>query len=251
MAAQDFQSRASLVILSDLNNPSCGLRLVKIFKTYEKTQKCPALFIFMGPFHEKLSEQIAVALEGSQRVISEARFVFVPAARDFMSPEVYPIILKSPLLGADDKSMSIRQRSDPLLRFLSPLRTLNVECEFASNPCRIFFFTKEIVVINDEVTKCFKSNDIFHRESQTSASAMETMLHQASIFPFSLQAKARRWDLEHATCLYPTPDYLILGEKSTSHQTIICGCLSVNPGSFSEDSSFAVLFPLIDRVDLW
>jgi len=208
----------------------------------------------MGPFHDNLTAQMASALEKIPRLVSDSRFIFIPAPGDFLSPKVFPIVIISPLLNENGYPKRIhKQRSDPPSRFLRPLQRIGLDVALASNPCRIFFFTKEIVLFRDEISLAIKSECVIRRDSQTTHTAMQSMLSQGTLLPVDLGSRARHWGFEHCLDLYPAPDYLIVGEGKEACLTRADRdeCISSTTGSFSSESSFLVLFPLLGRLDTW
>ena len=93
-------------------------------------------------------------------------------------------------------------------QFTEDLRKKVAHVSFASNPCRIRFFTQEIVLFREDlirkmqrhtvVTPSFDSSDI-------SQQLVESICDQAHLCPLPLHVRPIYWDLDHTLRLTPLP----------------------------------------------
>jgi co-chaperonin GroES (HSP10) len=135
------------VILSDvhLDNPSVLDKLEVMFEGYSDFAPLP-VFVFMGNFTSKplLSsfngandsisyfEDLANLICKFPKIASEGRFVFVPGPND---PGLTGVLPRGPIPNY----------------FTGAVRSKVKHAFFASNPCRMRFFTKELVFFRDDL----------------------------------------------------------------------------------------------------
>ena len=101
----------------------------------------------------------------------------------------------------------------------------------------------------------------------------KTILHQGSLMPLAPIVQPVLWPYGDTLHVYPHPDFLVLadecddyhytipvnGHKTTFHDTTTLGneddselktVTVVNPGNFGADTSFVVIYPLKNEVQL-
>ena len=232
-----------IVILSDVtvSSPAVCDQLRQVFEGYEGTNSMP-LFVLMGPFLAKDfyspgGRQAAVAafasmadtLSGCPRLCEQAKFLLVPGPRD-------------PGAGA-----ALPRR--PLPEYLTSELAKKVKSlTLASNPCRVRFYTQEIVFFREDLLKKMQRNAILPpkmsaEDAPISEQMVETILEQAHLFPLPSHVKPVYWELDHALRLTPLPHLLVLADHTDQFSWTHKDCNAVNPGSFSSDSSFVVYRP--------
>lgn len=64
------------------------------------------------------------------------------------------------------------------------LRKTVTNLELMSNPCRISYFGKEVVICRGDFSKLFITNDIFNSKDFKASAMVNTLLGQGCLFPF-------------------------------------------------------------------
>ena len=192
-------------------------------------------------------------------VCRETHFVLVPGPGD---PGSAPVLPRPPLPTALAAPHLCLPSGAP--RPGLPFLTL------ATNPCRLRFYTKEVVLFRGEPSTrlaraCMLPADPpashpAQAEGEAGEEALPTapasfhvaytMVNQGHLLPLSLHSQPIYWEYDHALRLNPTPHAVIVGEdtKFWAHSGVN-GALVFNPGSFAGDRSFAVYRPVEEEVE--
>jgi len=234
------------VVLSDvyLDSPAVIEKIERMLEGYSDFSPLP-IFVFMGNF---TSKPLSSASEGTKAMISyfedlanvickfpnvanEGRFVFIPGPND---PGITGVLPRGPIPNY----------------FTSALRSKVKNVMLASNPCRMRFFTKEIVFFRDNlVSKMRRSCLIEPRQDsngQLSSHAIKTVLDQGHLSPLPLSTSPIYWQHDHALRLYPFPDALICGDRVEQYYETYEECDAINPGPFSNGFNFVVYCPVAE-----
>eukprot|EP01082_Thalassiosira_pseudonana_P006335 g6143.t1 g6143 contig20:917343-919339(-) len=248
------------VVLSDvhLDSPAVIEKIELMLEGYSDFTPLP-IFVFMGNFTSKpLSgasdgtkamigyfEDLAAVITKFPNIAAEGRFVFVPGPND---PGITGVLPRGPIPNF----------------FTSSLRSKVKHAVFASNPCRMRFFSKEIVFFRDDLVgkmrrhcllqpREFGDDDVeedgervrrgssVHKLSQF---AVKTVLDQGHLSPLPLSASPIYWQHDHALRLYPFPDALIVGDRVDQYYENYEECDAINPGPFSAGFNFVVYRPI-------
>jgi len=117
-------------------------------------------------------------------------FLFVPGPTDPWSSDLLP---RAPLPDALTK----------------PLLAKIPHVTFASNPCRIRWFSQEIVILREDTMGRMNRNAVRlggDAEGVDMREALaQTILDQAHLAPLPLAVRPILWDYDHALRLYPMP----------------------------------------------
>ncbi|KAM7482881.1 hypothetical protein LguiB_007464 [Lonicera macranthoides] len=202
------------VILSDifLDNEETLGKLETVLDGYESVEVVPSLFVFMGNFCShpcnlsfnafsslrlqfgKLGQMIA----NHQRLKDHSRFLFIP--------------------GPDDAGPSTVLPRCALPRYITEeLQKYIPNAIFSSNPCRIKFYTQEIV---------FFREDLLYR------------MRRSCLMPPSTEETSDPFE------------HIVLGDRSEQKAFNYTGITCFNPGSFSNDSTFVAYRPCTREVEL-
>jgi len=239
------------VVLSDvyLDSPSVIEKIERMLEGYSDFSPLP-IFVFMGNFTSKPLS--GGASEGTKAMMSyfedltniickfpnvanEGRFVFIPGPND---PGITGVLPRGPIPNY----------------FTSSLRSKVRHAIFASNPCRMRFFTKEIVFFRDDLVGKMRrhclmepredNDDDTSGQRQLSRHAIKTVLDQGHLSPLPLSASPIYWQHDHALRLYPFPDALIVGDRVDQYYENYEECDAINPGPFSNGFNFVVYRPI-------
>ena len=160
--------------------------------------------------------------------MANSRFVFVPGPNDPGSANLLP-------------------RPDLPKFFTQKMRDRVPSATFASNPCRIRFFTQEIVIFREEILHKMRRHAVMplagDDTTQVTEHLVKTLCGQAHLCPLPLAARPLYWSHDHALRLYPLPDVLILADRTEQYQWRYEDTAVLNPGTFASDFSFVVYRP--------
>lgn len=251
------------VILSDvhLDSPAVIERIERMLEGYGDFDPLP-VFVLMGNFTSRpmsgsasdgakammgYFEDLAGVICRFPRVAAEGRFVFVPGPND---PGITGVLPRGPIPNY----------------FTSSLRSKVKHAIFASNPCRIRFFTKEIVFFRDDLVGKMRRHCLLEpREAgggdgeeeevdadgavlsgqrRLSRHAVKTVLDQGHLSPLPLSASPIYWQHDHALRLYPFPDALVVGDSVDQYYENYEECDAINPGPFAGEGNFVVYRPV-------
>ncbi|XP_043258078.1 DNA polymerase epsilon subunit 2 [Colletes gigas] len=161
-----------------------------------------------------------------------SKFIFVPALEDVGSPKILP---RSPL----PKNLTADFRRDI------------PGAVFTTNPCRIQYCTKEIVVLREDIlTKMCRNTLHFPREGNIYDHYAKSIICQSHLTPLNLSITPVYWKHDHALQIYPTPDIIVAADKFEAYATTYSDCHVINPGLFPKnDHSFKVYVPALDLIE--
>ncbi|CAM9215034.1 unnamed protein product [Ascophyllum nodosum] len=241
-------SDAMFVIVSDvhLDKPQVMEKLEVLFDGFQHVQP-PPHFVLMGNFcsspvtHAPDSVAQAVArFDALCKLIlkfpglaSSAKFVFLPGPEDPGAGDTLP---RPPL---------------PTY-FTRSLRENLGHASFASNPCRLRFFTQEMVFFRDDILKKMQRHILFppsDPDMDVTEHCTKTLLHQGHLCPLPLAARPIHWELDDALWLYPLPHVVVLADRTDQYRWLLGDCCALNPGSFPADASFVVYRPASRTVE--
>ncbi|KAK6123610.1 hypothetical protein DH2020_042642 [Rehmannia glutinosa] len=239
------------VILSDvwLDNEETMEKLETILSGYENENVVPSLFVFMGNFSShpcnlsfnsyssirsqfgKLGKMIAA----HQRLKDHSRFLFIPGPDDIGPSNVLP-------------------RCSLPKYITEELQNHIPNAVFASNPCRIKFYTQEIVFFRQDMLYRMRRSCLMPPSTEETSDPFEhlvaTITHQSHLCPLPLSIQPIIWNFDHCLHLYPTPHTIVLGDKSEQKAFKYTGITCFNPGSFSNDFTFVAYRPCSQEVEL-
>eukprot|EP01038_Epipyxis_sp_PR26KG_P013213 gene13213-17712_t len=250
-----------VVILSDvqLDKPLVVEKLSQIFHGFEMNGVDP-LFVIMGSFISKPITRVVGGRESIKlafntladtinqfpRIAQNAKFLIVPGPMDAGSSSALP------------------RRPIPT-EFISSLKSKVKNITFASNPCRVRFYTQEIVLFREDLLKKMQRHVVNPmkmkqeankgdmesdmEESDITQQLVESILDQAHLCPLPLHARPVHWELDYTLRLFPLPHLLILADHADHYSYVYKACTTVNPGSFSSDYSFVVYRPASKSVE--
>ncbi|XP_068658256.1 DNA polymerase epsilon subunit B [Aristolochia californica] len=239
------------VILSDvyLDNDETLAKLATVLDGYESVEVIPSLFVLMGnfcsrpcnlSFHSfsslrsqfgKLGEMIGA----HPRLRDGSRFLFLPGPYDVGPSTVLPRCALPKYLTED------LQKHIP-------------NAIFSSNPCRIKFFTQEIVFFRQDLLYRMQRSCLITPSKEETIDPFEhlvaTITHQSHLCPLPLTVQPIIWNFDHCLRLYPSPHTIVLGDRSEQKAFKYTGITCFNPGSFSNDSTFVAYRPCTQEVEL-
>lgn len=260
-----------LVLMSDvhLDDPATMESLQKVLSGFEAStadgMAPPTMFVLMGDFLSgdggewagggAASRQSAGA-EGGSGGSTAARVATLSRKLSELGEliEEHPQICEHSLFllvpGPNDPGPAGSALPRPHLpEYVTEKLTKQGKCRvsFGSNPCRVRFYTQEIVLYRSNIAMKMRRLALAPptepEEGGMFAVMATTLLGQAHLSPVPLAAQAVYWDFDSAMRLYDAPDVLVLADSS-AQATVTCGdTQAVNPGSFSADGSFVVYLP--------
>ncbi|KAK4052790.1 DNA-directed DNA polymerase epsilon, subunit B [Microbotryomycetes sp. JL201] len=227
----------SFVMLSDLHLDSHKVMtaLRQMFEVYEQLEDAekPTLFVLCGNFrsrpflydgeatreYQDLFAKLANLLASFPSLINHSRFLLVPGPTDPWSSNLLP---RPPLPQS----------------LVKPLVAKVPHITFGSNPCRIRYFSQELVIFREDMMGRMMRNAVRIGErtkqgADLRKALVQTVLDQAHLAPLPLNIRPVVWDYDHALRLYPMPTTLVLADAFDPYKLVYEDCLVFNPGSFA------------------
>jgi DNA polymerase epsilon subunit 2 len=267
------------VILSDVHLDDARVleKLEKLFEGFEDFDPLP-VFCFMGDFAAMYPsavqengnatiagyfDDLANIICKFPRIAKEGKFILVPGQND---PGIGKILPRPQIPNF----------------FTAGLRSKVKHVHMASNPCRLRFFSQEFVIGRLDVMsklrqECLvppvgldeienvgddgENDDVdmdeeekkkedgtkkrSHKTNPLVQHAIRTMLDQGHLCPVPPSSLPINWKHDHLMRLYPPPNAIILGDKSTEayYETYV-DCDVMNPGAFHTNGEFLVFRPV-------
>ncbi|ONK80521.1 uncharacterized protein A4U43_C01F18770 [Asparagus officinalis] len=194
------------VILSDVwvDNNETMEKLAFVLDDYESVEVVPSLFVLMGnfcshpcnlSFHSfsclrmqfgKLGEMI----ESHPRIKEHSRFLFIPGPDDAGPSKALP------------RCALPKYLTDELQKHVP-----NAIC--SSNPCRVKFYTQEIVFFRQHLLYRMTRSSLIPPLTEETSDPFEhlvaTITYQSHLCPLPLTVQPIIWNYDHCLRLYPTP----------------------------------------------
>ncbi|CAI8057810.1 DNA polymerase epsilon subunit 2 [Geodia barretti] len=236
---------AMFVFLSDifLNEPRVMERLATLFSGYSEAP--PTAIVLMGDFssapygpltNQKLREDFKSLAELMMRfptLVKNSQFLFVPGPQD---PGPGNLLPRPPIPSVLTSDLTSRVPT----------------AKFCSNPVRIQFCTREIVVFRDDILGKMCRNCVRFptKSADLPTHFTKTLLSQGHLCPLPLHSRPVYWAFDHALQLHPLPDLVVIGDKCDPF-TVTSGETTVaNTGSFlRSDFEFKVYMPSSGQVE--
>lgn len=232
------------IILAEvwLDHEETMQKLTQVFDGYETLEVVPSLFILMGnfcshPCNRAFNEfaklrshfgKLGEVISAHPRIKEASRFIFIPGPDDIGPANVLP--------------------RPPLPKFFTNEVLKHVPNSiFASNPCRIRFYSQEIVLFRDDILYRTRRNCIIPPSNEETQDNFQhlvaTVLHQSHLCPLPLTSQPISWPLDHVLRLYPLPHTVVLADRLIQKVFNYTGVTSFSPGSFSHDGAFIAYRP--------
>ena len=210
-------SDLSFVIFSDLHldHPKTLSAFSTVLQGYVDADFIPFALVLCGNF---ASQQYSSAdmvdrycsgfaalgdvLASFASVVRQTHIILVPGPKDPFATSLVPRPALPQVLV------------QPLLSKLKPLQGT---VHLASNPCRISYFSQQIVVYRDDTMTRFLRNTVRIKDDEPDMEEREreerdlkkflvsTVLDQAHLVPLAQRIRPVLWDHDHALSLYPMP----------------------------------------------
>ncbi|XP_046601279.1 DNA polymerase epsilon subunit 2 [Neodiprion virginianus] len=204
----------------------------------------PVAFVICGNFlsfppnvtsSQKLKEgfkRLADIIAGYPEIVQNSKFVLIPGPHDPGAPRIFP---RAPIPGyvVEDFIKAI------------PKTVL------ATNPCRIQYCTKEIVVFREDIlTKLCRNTLYLPDDADIPKDYAKSIISQSHLTPMALPTVPIYWKHDQALQLYPTPDLIVVADQFEPYNTEYNECFVVNPGVFSKnDFPFKVYIPGENKIE--
>lgn len=240
--------RPSFIVISDLwlDHPRTTLGLHKLLQTCLEQDWIPLLFVLCGNFTTRGIGQ------GSGDALVRYTEHFDALADLLSSPEYRSILEKSHFVFVpgplDPWGSSTLPRPGIPDTFTAKIRARVPRAHFTSNPCRIKFFSQEIVIFREDMMSRMLRNLVGIKRAVGDADLkkylVQTLLDQAHLSPISLSIQPTLWEFDQSLRLYPMPSALVLADKYERYELTYEGCHVFNPGSFLGSSyGFSMWLP--------
>lgn len=223
-----------LVVLSHCHLDQVGV-LGRLKTLLEGFLEANPVYIFMGNFTSAsctdtkewmgYMDDLVSLICSIPGLAERGRFLFVPGPND---PGAIHNILPRP----------------PLPKYCtSTLRSKLSNAVLCTNPCRLRYWSKEIVLYRNNVSSLLQQANLLPGRNSISSPqhVVKTLLDQGHL---STPSRNNYWCHDHALRLYPLPDAILLGDSSpTAYFENYANCDVVHPGVFG-DGDFVVYRPI-------
>lgn len=141
-------------------------------------------------------QRLADVLMHFPHIMASCHFVFVPGPADLVATPLLPRArLPAPLTDHFEQKL--------------PRAFVNERLHWMSNPCRLLYFSQEIVIFRDDLmSKMLRSTVRLKdevKEGDLQKFLVSTILDQAHLSPLPQQVRPLLWEHAHALRLYPMP----------------------------------------------
>ena len=103
-------------------------------------------------------------------------------------------------------------------------------CHFPSNPCRIQFGSRQIVVFREDLLQKMSRNAIKIPDSEKLTEDLaKTLVCQAHLSPLPLHVVPIYWNYDHVMRLYPLPDLVVCADKQRAYTHTHSECTVMSP----------------------
>ncbi|KAA3490160.1 DNA polymerase epsilon subunit 2-like [Gossypium australe] len=223
-------------------------KLETVLNGFENVEIVPSLFVFMGDFcshpcnlsfHSFSSLRLQFGklgrmIEAHPRLKEQSKFLFIPGPNDTGPSTVLPRCALPKYLTEE------LQKHVP-------------NAIFSSNPCRVKFYTQEMVFFRQDLLYRMRRSCLIPPSTEETDDPFEhlvaTITHQSHLCPLPLFVQPIIWNYDHCLHLYPTPHTIVLGDRSEQKAFKYTGITCFNPGSFSDDSTFVAYRPCTQEVE--
>lgn len=242
--AEEENEDAMMVFLSDLwlDDQKVMSKFGVLLEGYSSNPPC--CFVLCGNFLSKSYGQhhprvlrdhlksLASLLLEYPVLIEASRFLFVPGPLD---PAPSPILPRPPI------SKNIHE----------VLTSKIASAQFVSNPLRLQFCTKEVVVFRENMMHKMCRNTVKHpSDGDIPTHFAKTITSQNHLCPLPLHVEPVYWSFDSALRLYPLPDLIVCADWSEAYSVNQLDCCVTNPGSFPRtDFSFKVYWPVLNKIE--
>ncbi len=201
------------------------------------------MIVFIGNFvpessynsfkcYSNIFESLANVIVKSSHIAKNSYIVFIPGPEDFSLFSGFP---KHPIIDT----------------VINPLKKKLPNIINATNPCRLSVFGKEFVFFRENLNKKLSRNSVVKCRdiSKNKEYYVHTVLAQGSLAPVDLTVSPLIWHHAQAMTILPLPQYLVLADVVEDFYMTNNTTTVVNPGNFTKDFSFCVIFPLKNLVE--
>ncbi|KAL4076073.1 DNA polymerase alpha/epsilon subunit B-domain-containing protein [Scleroderma yunnanense] len=220
--------------LSDvwLDRPQTFVGLQKMLDNCMENNFIPKVIVMCGNFtsrsiaqgsgrdvqrYQENFDALADLIASYPQITRVTHFVFVPGPRDMTSNATLP---RRPVLSS----------------FTSHLKAKIPKVHFATNPCRLKFFSQEIVVFREDTMARMLRNTLEVKPNVVGEDLrrylVQTLLDQSHLTPLTLDVQPVLSDFDHSLRLYPLPTAVVLADQYEKYKLTYSGCHVFNPGSF-------------------
>ena len=238
-------SEAMIVFVSDvfLDDSRVMEKLGTLFSGYSEAP--PTAFVFMGDFsstpygplsNQRLRENFKLLgdlIVQYPSLVGNSQFLFVPGPQD---PGPGNILPRPPIPSVLTSELTSRVPT----------------AQFCSNPCRVQFCTREIVIFREDILGklCRHCVRFPSKGADLPTHFAKTIFSQAHLCPLPLHSRPVYWAFDHALQLYPLPDLVVIGDKCDPFTVTSGESMVINPGSFLRSRfEFKVYMPASGHVE--
>ena len=209
------------------------------FRIYGDSRKAPILFIYLLLLPSLLFIFIFIFILIFLFVSTCVFLLIVITSIIYISFQFY--VPSGPLDAGTNNALPRRAIPE---EFIKDLRKKVTHVTFASNPCRVRFFTQEIVLFREDLLRKMQRHVVVPPSLDSEGhdicqQLVESILDQGHLCPLPLHVRPVYWDLDYTLRLSPLP-HLVRQTHTQMHAHITC--LPYSPLALLPSSNL-LLFP--------
>ena len=109
-------------------------------------------------------------------------------------------------------------------------------CTFTTNPCRVQYATREIIILRQDILTKMCRNAIHLPQHEQSSEDIplqfaKTLMSQGHLCPLTSDICPVYWPYDHSLYLYPLPDVVVVGDRFGAFSARHSECTVFNPVS--------------------
>lgn len=208
----------NILLLSDvwLDDAKVMEKLIQVIEGANSAP--PFAFVLMGNFvtsantasmstYIQCFERLAEALATAPALLQKTRLIFVPGPAD---PTASRDVLPSPALSKpirDAFEKRLRRASAGIQRTKSSAHGDFARFFFTSNPVRLRYCTKQIVLFREDISNKLRRHCFLNPATDDMTDHLvRTVCDQSHLCPLPITIKPVYWNYDHAMRLYPLPN---------------------------------------------
>lgn len=227
-------------------------KLKDLFQGYEQVNP-PTAYIFMGSFCSTAFVPTAAGISSYKDGFERLKFMMRGLANHIRSGTRFIFIP-----GPKDPGLQLLPRV-PLPAYLTAGLGKEIpNVVFATNPCRIHHFSRELLFFRHDVLRFLRRNEVLPlRQPETGGAAsleharfemVRFLMDQAHLVPLPLESTNVLWAYDHVLRLYPLPDAIFIGGVSQPFDCTYQECKFASVGPFSRNAEFYAYFPIKEEM---
>uniref|UniRef100_A0A7S3EJ80 DNA polymerase epsilon subunit n=1 Tax=Rhodosorus marinus TaxID=101924 RepID=A0A7S3EJ80_9RHOD len=211
----------------------------RLLQGFQESKIAPAVIVLMGDFS---SPQLSATEQAVNLQSNFGALGNIIADYKEISEQTEFVIVPGP---NDPGCMGVLPRESLAPFFVEEFRKYVKNVHLMSSPCRLRYYTQEIVVFREDLLQKMMRHSATRLTSEEDHTEhlVKSIVDQAHLCPLPLTSRPVLWEHDHALWLFPTPDVLVLACNQSPFVWSYNNCQAANPSRFGENCTFTVYLP--------